>query len=221
MAPGHKWWKFDFNTLSRKSIRPCCNGPLPSRVTCSDVLFLLSSKDSFGFILTYALLYPAPQPKIKTPVASVPFHEKPPWMPCTVNEERERRCRLIPLTHLEHQSRTLCLLVTTVGLLVCDIASKGSCSKHTQARSACIASVPTGPWSCRKRTPISAQPSLWSWPSCGRQAWSDHHNQTASGRICAFPGRKAKPIVTILVLHIRKAVADHPSRICADLSGVD
>lgn len=34
---------------------------------------------SVFFILTYALLYPAPQPKkIKAPVASVPFHEKPP-----------------------------------------------------------------------------------------------------------------------------------------------
>ena len=50
------------------------------------------------------------------------------------------------------------------------------------------------PWSCIVCTPVSGQPSWWSWPSCGRQAWSDHRNRTAYGRNDAYPERRGKPV---------------------------
>ena len=49
------------------------------------------------------------------------------------------------------------------------------------------------PWSCKLCTPIGGQPSWWSWPSCGRRAWSDLRNRTAYGRNGAYPGRTEKP----------------------------
>lgn len=68
-----------------------------------------------------------------------------------------------------------------------------SASCHHPTRSAYISSKPTGPWSCKQHTPISRQPSWWSWPSCGKRAWSDHRNRTAYGRIFSYPGRTRKP----------------------------
>jgi hypothetical protein len=55
-----------------------------------------------------------------------------------------------------------------------------SSSCHHPARSACNASVPVAAWSCKRSTRDAAQPSWWSWPSCGRRAWSDHRNRIAS-----------------------------------------
>jgi hypothetical protein len=49
------------------------------------------------------------------------------------------------------------------------------------------------PWSCKLCTPIGGRPSWWSWPSCGRRAWSDLRNRTAYGRNDAYPGRTEKP----------------------------
>ena len=59
-----------------------------------------------------------------------------------------------------------------------------------QARRIVIVPVP---WSCKLCTPIGGQPSWWSWPSCGRRAWSDLRNRTAYGRNGAYPGRTEKP----------------------------
>lgn len=41
--------------------------------------------------------------------------------------------------------------------------------------------------------PILAQPSLLSWPFCGRLAWSDHHNRTAYDRNVSFLVRTEMP----------------------------
>ena len=59
-----------------------------------------------------------------------------------------------------------------------------------QARRIVIVPVP---WSCKLCTPIGGQLSWWSWPSCGRRAWSDLRNRTAYGRNGAYPGRTEKP----------------------------
>lgn len=34
---------------------------------------------------------------------------------------------------------------------------------------------------------------MWSSPSCGRRAWSDLRNRTASCRNASFPGRTTRP----------------------------
>lgn len=72
-------------------------------------------------------------------------------------------------------------------------AQHPSSSCHHPTRSACIASATVVTWSCMKHILISARPSSSFSPSYGTQALFDHHNQTAFGRIVAFPERTERP----------------------------
>lgn len=65
--------------------------------------------------------------------------------------------------------------------------------QHTPTRSACSASGRAASWPCKQCTRDAGRPSWWSWPSCGRRAWSDHRNHSASGRNGAYPGRRGRP----------------------------
>ncbi|KAL4987009.1 hypothetical protein BDW68DRAFT_116097 [Aspergillus falconensis] len=64
---------------------------------------------------------------------------------------------------------------------------------RTPTRSACSASERAASWSCTECTRDAGRPSWWSSPSCGRRAWSDHRNRSASGRNGAYPGQIGRP----------------------------
>jgi hypothetical protein len=66
--------------------------------------------------------------------------------------------------------------------------------QHTPTRSACSASEQAASWTCSRCTRGAARSSWSSWPSCGRWAWSDHHNRSAFGRNDAYPGRTERPV---------------------------
>lgn len=68
-----------------------------------------------------------------------------------------------------------------------------SSSSHHQVRSACSASTRGESDTCTPYTRDATQPSLSSWPSFGRQAWSDHRNPSAYGRNDAYPGQTRTP----------------------------
>lgn len=108
---------------------------------------------------------------------------------------RKPRSRTRKLNNLENKSSTLGLLVTTVKeTRQYWIAKQQNMHmQHTPARSACSASGRAASWPCKQCTRDAGRPSWWSWPSCGRRAWSDHRNHSASGRNGAYPGRRGRP----------------------------
>jgi hypothetical protein len=104
----------------------------------------------------------------------------------------------VRIIRLENKSGTLGLLVTTVNGCISPNMSarnKRDLSGHTQARSACIASEVAASWPCSRCIRDAARPSLWSWPSCGRQALSDHRNQTAFCRNVSFPWTRSQSLL--------------------------
>lgn len=94
-------------------------------------------------------------------------------------------------------------------------------SKRTPTRSACIASTPAVPLSCNSCTLISTRPSSLSWPSCGRQASSDHRNPIACGHTDAFLARRGRPDGRQVLSQcskrcVRGAIADLSSFVLGD-----
>ena len=103
--------------------------------------------------------------------------------------------------HLKHQSRSLCFLVTPVQQSVHFIPLamfpppiQSEEERHTQAQSACIASVPTAPLSCILCTPVLIRPFSWFLPSCGTPVSFDLHNLIVYGHNDAFLARIMRPV---------------------------